>query len=327
LFITEDVGGARNDPPTSCGTAALSDRREGRRVTDTERADDLEDAAAVFASVRPRLFGIAYRMLSSASEAEDLVQEVWIRWQGTDRGAVVNPGAFLATTATRLAINALKSARARRETYIGPWLPEPVDTEADPYLGAERGEALEFAALMLMEKLTPNERAAYVLREAFDYPYPQIADILRSSEAAVRQLVSRARKHMAGERRSPVAADRHRELLTAFVAAARSGDMAALERLFAADVASLSDGNGAHQVARRAVVGPVRVAKFLVAIADWFWEGVDVRWATVNGLTSAMLHRDGDLYAVLAVTASDERIDQVLWMVNPDKLTAVSSHD
>jgi RNA polymerase sigma-70 factor (ECF subfamily) len=296
-------------------------------VTDTERAGDLEDAAAVFASVRPRLFGIAYRMLSSASEAEDLVQEVWIRWQGTDRSAVVHPGAFLATTVTRLAINALKSARARRETYIGPWLPEPVDTEADPYLGAERGEALEFAALMLMEKLTPNERAAYVLREAFDYPYSQIADILRTSAAAARQLVSRARKRMAGERRSPVSADRQRELLTAFVVAARSGDMAALERLFAADVASLSDGNGAHQVARRAVVGPVRVAKFLVAIADWFWEGVDVRWATVNGLTSAMLHRDGDLYAVLTVSASDEGIDQVLWMVNPDKLIAVSYQD
>ena len=296
-------------------------------MTDTERAQELDDAAAVFANVRPRLFGIAYRMLSSASEAEDLVQEVWIRWQGTDRSAVVNPGAFLATTATRLAINALKSARVRRETYIGPWLPEPVDTEADPYLGAERGEALELAALMLMEKLTPNERAAYVLREAFDYPYSQIADILRSSEAAVRQLVSRARKRMAGERRSPVTPDRQRELLTAFVAAARSGDMAALERLFAADVASLSDGDGAHQVARRAVVGPVRVAKFLAAIADWFWEGVDVRWATVNGLTSAMLHRDGDLYAVLTVSASEEGIDQVLWMVNPDKLTAVSSQD
>jgi RNA polymerase sigma-70 factor (ECF subfamily) len=295
--------------------------------TATGSAEELEDAAAVFTGVRPRLFGIAYRMLSSASEAEDLVQEVWIRWQGTDRSAVANPGAFLATTATRLAINALKSARARRETYIGPWLPEPVDTEADPYLGAERGEALEFAALMLMEKLTPNERAAYVLREAFDYPYGQIAEILRTSEAAVRQLVSRARKHMAGERRSPVPAERQRELLTTFVAAARSGDLDELERLFAADVASLSDGNGAHQVSRRAVVGPVRVAKFLAAIADWFWEGVEVRWAAVNGRTAALLYGDGGLYAVLTVGASDEGIDQVLWMVNPDKLSNMSSRD
>src|SRR5690349_19283357 len=167
------------------------------------RLDDLEEATAVFMSVRPRLFGIAYRMLGSASEAEDLLQEVWVRWQTYDRATVVNPAAFLATTTTRLAINALDSARVRRETYIGPWLPEPVDTSADPYLGAERGEALEFAALLLMDKLTPHERAAYVLREAFDYPYAQIAGILGTTEPAVRQLVSRARKHMASERRVP----------------------------------------------------------------------------------------------------------------------------
>ena len=128
----------------------------------TGSAEDLEEAAAVFASVRSRLFGIAYPMLSSATEAEDLVQDVWLRWQTCDRSAVVNPAAFLATTTTRLAINALQSARVRRETYIGPWLPEPVDTSADPYLGAERGEALEFAALLLMEKLSYQDCAAYV---------------------------------------------------------------------------------------------------------------------------------------------------------------------
>src|SRR6476469_8894231 len=150
-----------------------------------------EHDTAEFEAVRPRLFGIAYRMLGSVAEADDVVQDAWLRWQGTDRSVVRDAGAFLATTTTRLAINALQSARVRRETYIGPWLPEPVDTSADPYLGAERGEALEFAALLLMEKLTPNERAAYVLREAFDYPYAQIADILALSEPAVRQLVSR----------------------------------------------------------------------------------------------------------------------------------------
>src|SRR3954463_5150768 len=167
---------------------------------------DLDEAASIFTGVRPRLFGIAYRMLGSVSEAEDLVQDVWLRWQTTDRSVVNNPGAFLATTTTRLAINELQSARARRETYIGPWLPEPVDTSADPFLGAERGEALEFAVLVLMEKLTPQERAAYVLREAFDYPYGQIAGILQSTEPAVRQLVSRARKRVTGERRAPVSA-------------------------------------------------------------------------------------------------------------------------
>jgi RNA polymerase sigma-70 factor (TIGR02957 family) len=286
-------------------------------------AEDLEEAAAVFTSLRPRLFGIAYRMLSSAGEAEDLVQEVWLRWQTCDRGAVANPAAYLATTTTRLAINALDSARVRRETYIGPWLPEPVDTSADPYLGAERGEALEFAALLLMERLTPSERAAYVLRQAFDYPYAQIADILQSTEPAARQLVSRARKRVTGERRTPASAAAQRALLTSFIAAARSGDMTALERLFAADVASVSDGNGAVRVARQPVVGVLRVAKFLNAISTWFWDDLDVRLATTNGQASAVLLRNGAVYGVLTVTASAEGIDQVLWMVNPEKLTAL----
>jgi len=286
------------------------------------RVDDLEEATAVFMSVRPRLFGIAYRMLGSASEAEDLLQEAWVRWQTYDRATVVNPAAFLATTTTRLAINALDSARVRRETYIGPWLPEPVDTSADPYLGAERGEALEFAALLLMDKLTPHERAAYVLREAFDYPYAQIADILGSTEPAVRQLVSRARKHMAGERRVPVSKSGQRELLTTFIAAARTGDMQALERLLAADATNVADGNGRRQVARRLVVGAPRVAQFLAAMS-WFWDGVDVQWAETNGQTSAVLRRDGEVYGLLAVSASADGIDQVLWMVNPEKNAAV----
>jgi RNA polymerase sigma-70 factor (ECF subfamily) len=285
---------------------------------------DLEEAAEVFQGVRPRLFGIAYRMLSSAAEAEDLLQEVWLRWQTTDRSQVRNPGAFLATTTTRLAINELQSARVRRETYIGPWLPEPVDTSADPYLGAERGEALEFAALLLMEKLTPNERAAYVLREAFDYPYAQIADILRSTEPAVRQLVSRARKHVAGDRRAPVAADEQKELLTQFIAAARSGDMAGLEKLFAADVQSMSDGNGAIRVARMPVVGPERVAKFFTAISGWYWDGVEISFVVLNGRSACVMRKDGQLVGVLTVTASDDKIDRVLWMVTPEKILGIA---
>ncbi|MBO3732935.1 RNA polymerase sigma-70 factor [Glycomyces niveus] len=297
--------------------------------TEAERRPDdaLDEAAAVFTEVRPRLFGIAYRMLGSAAEAEDLVQEVWLRWQAYDRARVEHPGAFLATTTTRLAINALKSARARRETYIGPWLPEPVDTEADPYLGAERGEALEFASLLLMERLSPNERAAYVLRVAFDYPYAQIAEIVGVNEAAVRQLVSRARKHVALGRRTPVQRDEQRRLLSAFLAAAKSGDMGELEKLFAADVTSLSDGNGAHQVSRRPVVGAVRVAKFLVAIASWFWEALEIELVEVNGQTGAVLRRDGEVYGVITVSASDAGINQVLWMVNPEKLTALPRRD
>lgn len=147
------------------------------------------------------MFGIAYRMLGSAAEAEDILQDVWLRWQAADRAAVSNPTAFLATTTARLAINLVRSARSRHETCIGPELPEPVDARADPSLKAERGEALEFALLMLMESLSPKERAAFILREAFGYPYPEIANALRLSEVNTRQLISRARKHLSEGRR------------------------------------------------------------------------------------------------------------------------------
>jgi RNA polymerase sigma-70 factor (ECF subfamily) len=286
-------------------------------------ADDLEQAVAVFTSVRPQLFGIAYRMLSSATEAEDLLQDVWLRWQTYDRSSVNNPSAFLAATTTRLAINVLRSARVRRETYIGPWLPEPVDTSADPYLGAERGEALEYAALLLMEKLTPNERAAYVLREAFDYSYADIADVLHSTEPAVRQLVSRARKHMVSERKTPVTATQQKELLASFLKAAQTGDMATLEKLFAVDVASVSDGNGRPRIARRVVVGALQVAKFLHAMT-WFWDGVQMDWVTTNG-QAAVVVRHGDVMSgMLTISASADGIDQVLWMFNPEKITGHS---
>jgi RNA polymerase sigma-70 factor (TIGR02957 family) len=288
-------------------------------------SEDLEQAAAAFAGVRPRLFGIAYRMLGSATEAEDLVQEAWLRWQTYDRATVVDPAAFLATTTTRLAINAVRSARVRRETYIGPWLPEPVDTSADPYLGAERGEALGFAVLLLLERLSPTERAAYVLREAFDYPYAQIADIVQLSEPAVRQLVSRARRHVVGQRRAPVSGAEQRRLLTAFVAAARTGDLAALEELFAADVTSYADGGGAVRASRIPVVGAARVARYLRAFAGRFWSGVEVRPASVNGQPAALLCRGGAVFTVLTVDASADGIERVLWMMNPAKITAVSA--
>jgi RNA polymerase sigma-70 factor (TIGR02957 family) len=289
---------------------------------DLGEADDLEQAAAVFAGVRPRLFGIAYRMLGSAVEAEDLVQDVWLRWQTSDRSTVTNPAAYLATAITRLAINATQSARVRRETYIGPWLPEPVDTSADPHLGAERNEALEFAVLLVLERLSPTERAAYILREAFDYPYSQIAEILRASEAATRQWVSRARKRLVAERRNPVTGQEQRELLTAFVAAARMGDLAALEQLLADDVISYSDGGGAVRASRIPVVGLVRVAKYHKAFAQRFWAGVEVDIGAANGQAVAILRHDGDTIAVLAVAASAEGIDQVLWMMNPAKINA-----
>jgi RNA polymerase sigma-70 factor (ECF subfamily) len=175
----------------------------------------------------------------SAAEADDIVQDVWLRWQTTDRSVILDAPAFLATMTTRLAINLVQSARSRHETHIGTWLPEPVDTRHDPHLGAERGEALEFAILLLLEKLSPTERASYVLHEAFDYSYQGIAAVLKLTEANIRQLVSRARKHISDGRRATVSAAEQRRLLVAFMDAAQKGDTAALEELFAADVSTI----------------------------------------------------------------------------------------
>jgi len=263
-------------------------------------------------------------MLGSAADAEEIVQEVWIRWQEYDRGSVENPAAFLATITTRLSINSAQSAHSTRETYIGPWLPEPIDTSADPAVGAERGEALELAVLVLLERLTPTERAAYILREAFDYPYPMIGEIVQQKEPAVRQLVSRARKHLATARRKPVASDEHRRLLNAFLEAAQAGNIEKLEHLFAADVVSYTDGGGvAKQAARIPIIGREKVAKFIAAFSSHFWVGMEIVESEANGLPSALLRRGGETVAMLGVVASDDGIDQLLWVMNPEKLTRV----
>ena len=282
-----------------------------------------DDGLLAFFNVRPRLFGIAYRMLGSAAEAEDIVQDVWLRWQSTNRSAVENPPAYLATTTTRLCINLSQSAHTRRETYIGTWLPEPVDTSSDPGLGAERGEALKLAVLILLEKLSPTERAAYVLREAFDYSYHQIADILQMEEANVRQLVSRSRKHIADGRRTPVSSDEQRRLLEAFIDAAQKADMAALESLFTEDVVSTSDGGGIVRAARVPVTGRERVAKF-IATASHFWDGVTLAWVETNGQAAVLVSRDGVAVALTTIDASAQGIDQIVWILRPSKLAAIS---
>jgi RNA polymerase sigma-70 factor (TIGR02957 family) len=282
-----------------------------------------DDALLSFFNVRPRLFGIAYRMLGSATEAEDVVQDVWMRWQSTNRMAVENPPAYLATTTTRLCINLAESARKRRETYIGTWLPEPVDTSSDPRIGAERGEALKLAILMLLEKLSPTERAAYVLREAFDYPYHQIAEILHMQEANVRQLVSRARKHIVEGRRTPVSTEEQRRLLEAFITAAQNADVAALERLFAEDVVSTADGGGIVRAAPVPVVGRERVAKFIAAVS-YFWSGVTLASIEINGQAAVLVSREGIPVALTTVDASEQGIDQIVWILRPSKLAGVA---
>jgi len=290
----------------------------------TGGVDGLDGATSAFLSVRPRLFGIAYRMLGSAAEAEDIAQEVWLRWQSTDRSVVRDATGFLVTTTVRLAINSAQSARSRRETYIGPWLPEPVDTSADPTLGAERGEALEMAVLTLLEKLSPNERAAYVLREAFDYSFRDIGEILQLTEANARQLGTRARKHIADERRVQVSSAERRRFLEAFLAAAQSGDITSLKEIFAEDVISVTDGGGVFGAARVPVVGRERVAKFVAGFPAWFWENTTVSWTQVNGQASALILREGAIVALGTVEASQEGIGQIMWVMNPAKLVAIT---
>ncbi|MEU6228731.1 sigma-70 family RNA polymerase sigma factor [Streptomyces sp. NPDC047042] len=282
---------------------------------------ELDEAADVFQRLRPRLFGIAYRVLGSVSEAEDVVQDAWVRWQGTDRAVVLDPGAFLAKTTTRLAINVAQSARVRREAYVGPWLPEFVDTRTDPQVGAERGEALELAVLLVLQKLNPVERAAYVLREAFDYPYDEIAAMLQLGQANTRQLVSRARKRLSAERRDPVDATQHRRLLEAFMAAAREGDVAALENMLSADVVAYADGNGMRGVARLDVAGVGRVAR-ISAFAKKFFPGADYAVVEANGSPAMLVAKEGRAIALMSATVGADGIDGLYWILTPEKLRA-----
>ncbi|MFF8997457.1 RNA polymerase sigma-70 factor [Streptomyces achromogenes] len=284
------------------------------------RPGTLDQATKDFLSARPQLFGIAYRVLGSAVEAEDVMQETWVRWQNTDRAKVREPAAFLTTVATRLAINLAQSARVRRESYVGPWLPEPVDTTQDPQLGAERAEALEMAVLLLLEKLNPVERTAYVLREAFDYPYRRVAEILETTEANARQLVSRGRRHLAAERKEPVSPAAHRRLLEVFLSAARTGDLSVLEDVLTADVVSYSDGNGIRGASRIPVIGRPHVSRYLVAFAPRFWPQAEIRWVEANGRPAVLVSSGGQAVALLTAEISTDGIDRLMWVMNPAKL-------
>jgi RNA polymerase sigma factor (sigma-70 family) len=198
---------------------------------------DLDEAVAIFVRARPRLMTMAYRILGSTSEAEDVVQETWLRWQRVDRTVLSNPQALLATMTVRLAINVSRSARRRRETSVEAWTTEATDPSDGPAARAERRDAVEQAVFIIMARLTPSERAAYVLREAFDYPYRQISEILHLGVGNTRQLVCRARGRIAADRSTVVSPVPHQRFLQAFLSAARTGDLSDLEEQLAADLA------------------------------------------------------------------------------------------
>ena len=277
-----------------------------------------------FQTHRGRLFGIAYRMLGSATDAEDVLQDAWLRWSKVTDD-VRDSAAYLATIVTRLSLTALDSARARRETYIGPWLPEPVATTGDPLLGAERAEALSLAVLLLLERLTPAERAAYVLREAFDYPFAQIAVVLEVSEANARQLATRARAHLDRGRGASVTAEHRDRLLAGITTAAQSGDLAGLEALLAADVVSLSDGGGVVSAARNPVVGRSNVARLVLGLLEKYSEGTTSLVVEVNGEPTIVVLRDGLPLVVWQFEMGPEGVRSMFAVLNPEKLHGFDS--
>jgi len=282
----------------------------------------MNSPVSVFEQHRGRMFGIAYRMLGSAAEAEDIVQEAWLRWQAADRSDVAEPAAFLATVVTRLSLTALDSARVRRETYVGPWLPEPIETSGDPAVEAEHAESLSLAILLLLERLTPAERAAYVLHEAFDYPYRQVAELLETSEANARQLGARARAHLDRERGVVVTGAERTRLLGLFLAAAQAGDLEALEAALAEDALSLSDGGGIVNAARKPVEGRERVARLILGVLEKFGEGMVPVPVSANGEPAMLAVRDGHPVALWTVDIAPEGVRRLLIVMNPHKLAA-----
>jgi RNA polymerase sigma-70 factor (ECF subfamily) len=269
-------------------------------------------------AVRRRAFEVAYRMLGSVAEAEDVAQEAMLRLTRAER-PIEEPAAWITTVATRLSVDVLRLARVKRETYIGPWLPEPLVEDAGARV--ERAETLSQAFLVVLERLTPTERAAFLLREAFDYDYAAIAGVLGHSEASSRQLVTRARQRVeAGRPRFDADEAEGRELLDRFLAATEEGDLEALERLLAEHAVMYADGGGKATAARRPVRGGLRVARALAAIARK-QRGAEIELVTVNGRPGRILRApDRAVLEVLAIDVADGRIQAVRIVRNPDKL-------
>ena len=282
-------------------------------------------AGDLYSELRPHAFAIAYRMLGSVTEAEDVVQEAFLRMHQTLQRdeQITSPRAYVATLVTRLAIDQLRSARARRERYVGEWLPEPLVTEPTPAEQAETADSLSLAFLVLLESLSPRQRAAFLLREVFDYPYPEVAGFIGTDVDSTRHLVARARKHI-GERRPRYHASRQQreELAERFLAAAVRGDLPALEALLAQDVALHADGGGKVPAVARPVNGRDRVARSLSAgMSAAARVGVRIQVAEVNGQPGAMAFDAQDrLVAVIGLLIADGQVQAIHSIVNPDKL-------
>jgi RNA polymerase sigma-70 factor, ECF subfamily len=292
----------------------------------------ITNPAASFEPRRRRLLGLAYRMLGSIADAEDAVQETYLRWHTADRAKVLDPRAFLMTTTTRICLDMLTSARARREQYVGPWLPEPVTNTAAlaPDSRTELAEDLSIALLLTLDRLSPLERAAFLLHEVFDFSFSEVAATLDRSEAACRKLAARARAHVRAVRpRGTTAAPerageidpKHAQLMSAFVTATRSGDLDGLKQLLASDVRVVTDGGGKAAAALNVLDGADRVARFFVGVArKASREDFTLRFVAINGLPGVIVEGpDGPVQTAAFEIAGD--VIQALYVVrNPDKL-------
>ena len=274
-----------------------------------------------FEEHRRHLFGVAYRMLGSVTEAEDVVQDTWLRWRAA-ADEVRSPRSYLTTVATRLAIDRLRSAQRRREEYVGPWLPEPLVTDDDPAATAELAESLSVAFLLVLERLNPVERAVLLLHDVFGYGYDEVAEVVERTPSNCRQIASRARGHLTGERpvRSPPPQEDEQRLAFAFAAAAGSGDLARLEELLAEDVVLWSDGGPARRAARRPVVGRDRVARFLANVSHRLPHEGSIDFVHLNGAPALVLRTAAGPEMTLAMEMEGPTIRAIHSVINPDKL-------
>lgn len=295
---------------------------EGFSLGDVPRMSQPPPAQG-FEPNRAALHGLAYRMLGDVAAAEDAVQETYLRWHQADRARVAVPRAWLLTACARICIDELRSARARRESYVGPWLPEPLIAPEAPRDPVERDESLSIAYLLLLDRLKPVERAAYVLREVFELGYDEIAPMLGKKAVACRQIVSRAAKRLAA---APEAGARapDRKLAQAFADALRAGDMAGLMRLLAGDAVLLSDGGGKTIAARNPILGADRVVRFLLGLRRKNYMQARLQAVTVNGGPGFALRIGEQVSAIYAFAAREGRITAVYVVRNPDKIKALA---
>jgi RNA polymerase sigma-70 factor (ECF subfamily) len=279
----------------------------------------LSTSLEAFEEHRPLLFTVAYEILGSVADAEDVLQESWLRWDGADRTEVRDPRAYLVRVVTRQALNRLRTVKRQRETYVGPWLPEPLATTHDVAEDAELADSVSLAMLVVLETLSPLERAVFVLREVFGFEYDEIAEATGRSPDAVRQTASRARRHVEARRQRIPEPPDARLVAERFLTAAATGDVQALLEVMSPEVVLVSDGGGVMKAALRPITGADKVGRFLAAVVPEGAE-VDVRWTLANGQPSVLLYVDGELDSWGSLVVEQGRVREIYLVRNPEKL-------